>query len=185
LAALPAALVALAGCPKNPPTCHVQVPDGGAPGGGNGVDVVIVVAAQDGTLVEVHDGAQVPLVFAPQGGHIMLVGARIKNSSDCQLDATGDLRDPATNRVLALDKRPLLLTTAADGWAQPSDPALSSMPNVAVCPSAAATQSIDGNAYTLELTLVAGGTTVATLAATVTPTCNGDSYCHTDCAPSH
>jgi hypothetical protein len=162
-----------------------MAPDGGALGGGNDAQAVLVVAAEDGSLVEARDGTQVPLVRAPQGGHIMLVGAKLQNSTDCMLDATGDLRDPTTGRVIGLDQRSLLLSSGSDGWAQPSDPALSSMPNVAVCPSAAASKSIDGNPYTVELALVDGdGKSVAMLSATVTPMCPaGDDYCHTECSP--
>jgi hypothetical protein len=178
-----AVLGVLAGCPAEPlPTCHVAPPDGGALGGGsNELEAVLVVADGNGTLTEITDGAQVPLVAAPQGGHIMLVGAKLRGTTDCMLDATGALRDPATGRVIGLDKRSLLLTTGGDGWARPSDPPLSSMPNVAICPSAATSTPIDGNPFTLELTLVDGSTTVATLTATVTPACAGDTYCHDDC----
>ena len=186
-AGLVIAILGLAGCPSNErPTCHVVPPDGGLVGGGpnDNVEAVLVVAGQDGTLVEVHDGSQVPLVMAPQGGHIMLVGAKVRGTSDCMLDATGALRDLTTNRVIGLDERALLLSTASDGWAQPSDPPLSSMPNVAVCPSSAATTSVDGHPYQLELTLTDGSKTVATLTAMVTPTCAGDTYCHSDCTPS-
>ena len=185
-AALVGSVVALAGCPAHDlPACHVVPADGGAVGGGsNAVEAVLVAAGDDGVLVEIHDGSPVPLVRAPQGGHIMLVGAKLKGSSDCMLDATGALRDPASGRVIGLDERALLLSTGADGWSQPSDPPLSSMPNVAVCPSSAATRSVDGNPYMLEVTLRDGATTVATLTATVTPTCAaGDGYCHTECTP--
>ena len=181
------ALFVLPGCPSSDlPTCHVVPADAGAVGGSDEVEAVLVAAGEDGTLIEVHDGTAVPLVRAPQGGHIMLVGAKLKGSTDCTLDATGALRDPATNRVLGLDERALLLTTGGDGWSHPSDPPLSSVPNVAVCPTSAATMSVDGNAYTFELTLRDGSKTVATLTATVTPTCPmGDSYCHIECAPQH
>jgi hypothetical protein len=186
-AALVGSVLVLAGCPAHDlPACHVVPADGGAVGGGsNAVEAVLVAAGEDGALIEIHDGSPVPLVSAPQGGHIMLVGAKLKGSSDCMLDATGALRDPTSGRVIGLDERALLLSTGSGGWSQPSDPPLSSMPNVAVCPSSAATLSVDGNPYTLELTLRDGSTTVATLTATVTPTCAaGDGYCHTDCTPT-
>jgi hypothetical protein len=165
-----AALAALAGCP-NPelPTCHAA----------SAIQAALVVADDNGGLVDVTDGSQVPLVRAPQGGHILLVGAKVMGAADCMLDATGALRDPATNRVIGLDMRPLQLSTASNGWALPTDPALSSMPNIGVCPSSIA--QIDGHTFTLELTLVSGGTPIATLSAAVTPSCGGDSYCHSEC----
>ena len=169
--ALPLALLApTTGCPG--PTCKVTPAD---------VETMLVVAGSDGAIVEIHDGTQVPLVAAPQGGHIILVGAKVRGADACMIDATGALRDPATGRVIGLDERPLVLESIGGGWAQPEAPALSSMPNVAVCPTAATTTSIDGNPFTLELTLVAASTTIATLSATVTPSCGGDTSCHSEC----
>lgn len=132
-------------------------------------------------VVDIEDGSMVPLVSAPQGGVIMLAGARIAGTTTCQLDATGALRDPTTQKIIGLDVRPLVVKPRGDGWLVP-DPGLSDMPNIAVCPSAAATRSIDGNAYRLELSLQdSSGATLAQLAATVTPTCSDDGLCTSEC----
>ena len=62
-ATLLALLIALAGCPQSDlPTCHVAPADAG--GGSNDVEAVLVAAGEDGTLIEVHDGTAIPLVFA-------------------------------------------------------------------------------------------------------------------------
>jgi hypothetical protein len=138
----------------------------------------LVAADQSGNLVVVHDGDPVALLFAPQGGHILLVGARIHADVTCSIDATGALRDVASNRVLGLDERALDLVASGDGYAQPLAPAsLSAMPNVAVCPTSATTAAVVGNMYRLELSIGS-----QTLTASVIPTCApGDTYCLSDC----
>jgi hypothetical protein len=165
-------LVVLAGCPNEElPECSLL----------STTDVVLVASDPNSVISDVSDGSEVPLMSAPQGGHIMLVGARVRASNDCQLSATASLRDPATQRVIGLDQRPLLLEKRADGWAVPAQ-GLNAMPNVAACPSSAASTSVDGHPFLLEVSLATlDGAPIVTATAMVTPTCV-DTYCHTDCA---
>ena len=118
-----ALLLLLAGCPSDDdlPECTMVGQD----------DVMIVASDPYSVISDVSDGSQVPLMSAPQGGHIMLVGARVRAAHDCQLSATASLRDPVTNRVIGLEQRPLLLERGNNGWATPKQ-GLSAMPNVAV-----------------------------------------------------
>jgi hypothetical protein len=164
----------LAGCPlfeQTLPECDVL----------DTTDIVLVASDPNSVVSDLEDGSEVPLIAAPQGGHIMLVGARVRAASDCQLAATGALRDPTTQRVIGLEQRPLLLERRTDGWAVPRA-GLDAMPNVAVCPSAAAAASIDGNPYQLEISLsTLDGAPIATRTIMVTPTCTS-AYCHADCA---
>ncbi len=69
-------------------------------------------------------------------------------------------------------------------WASPADPAgLSDLANVGVCPSSAASTSINDHEFQLEVRVTdVGGATVAEQTVTITPTCNQDSYCQADCA---
>ncbi len=170
-AALLALVAPLTGCP------HPTLPECDVLGASN---VVLVASDYNDAVRDITDGSQVPLLAAPQGGHILLVGARVRATSDCQLIATGSLRDPATQRVLGLEQRPLLLDQRSDGWAVPR-PGLDAMPNVAVCPSAAASTQIYGREYKLEVSLTTlDETPIATLSAMITPTC-ADAYCEGDC----
>lgn len=167
------ALLLLAGCPGDDdalPQCDVL----------DTSNVVIVTTDYSNAMHDVSDGSSVPLIGAPQGGHIMLVGARIRTATACQLTATAALRDPATQRVIGLEERPLLLEMRDDGWAVPRQ-GLDAMPNVAVCPSAASTTAVYGHTYKLELTLTRDGSPVVTTSAMVTPSCDGDAYCMQDC----
>jgi hypothetical protein len=181
-----ASLLALAGCPfHHDPTCNASPPDAGGVGGTNGAYAQLVAVDETFTLVDIHDGGTVPLMRAPQGGHIILLGARVMDTASCMPEATGLLRDTTTGAVIGQDRATLYLQASTGGWSEPSN-ALSSMPNVPVCPSGAATRAINGNAYTLELTLSDGGDTIASLTAVVTPTCSmNDDYCATECGPPH
>jgi hypothetical protein len=166
-----ALLVVLAGCPEQTlPECDVI----------DSTSVMLVASDYNDTMIDVKDGSQVPLLGAPQGGHILLVGARVRTKTDCQLIANAALRDPVTQRVLGLEERPLLLDKRADGWAVPRH-GLDAMPNVAVCPSAAAATPIFNHEYKLEVTLsTLDGAPVATASAMITPTCT-DAWCEGDC----
>lgn len=167
-----ALLIVLSGCPADDtlPECDVL----------DTQNVMLVAADNDDHRITITDGTQVPLIGAPQGGHILLVGASIRAAGDCQLVATASLRDPATQRVVGLEQRPLLLEKQANGWAVPRG-GLDAMPNVAVCPSAAASTAIYGHEYQLEVALTTlDGAPVVTSTAMITPTC-ADSYCESDC----
>ena len=166
----------LAGCPEPTlPECDVL----------DTSSVMLVASDNDGHITNLTDGSPVPLIGAPQGGHIVLVGARVKAAHDCQLVATASLRDTATNRVIGLEQRPLLLEQQSSGWASPRT-SLDAMPNVAVCPSSAATTNVYNHAYQLEVALATlDETPIVTATVMVVPTCNpSDGFCEDDCGLS-
>jgi len=175
-------LLVIAGCPS-PSHNQCAIPDAGALGGTNGLEAELVASDGNGNLVTLHDGDHVPLMRAPQGGHILLVGARVHSDDTCDLDATGSLRDTASNRVIGLDERTLNVAATGDGWAAPHQPVdLNAMPNIAVCPTSATTAAIDGNSYQLELAISTSGSQVADLKIMAIPTCaTDDTYCAQEC----
>ncbi len=168
-----ASLAALAGCPSSESSaCKV-------PAGPLAAELVVVDDAD--TIIIAHDGDTVPLHYAPQGGHILLVGARVHVDENCQYQATGSLRDPATNRVIGVEQRSMIVASTGDGWSQP-DNQLSSLPNIAVCPNYATGSSVSGAMYELEVALRVGDQMVADVKVMVTPTCAADdTYCQSDC----
>jgi hypothetical protein len=148
------------------------------------VESVIVFGTLDGELHDLVDGSRVPLIAAPQGGHILLIGARMRGVSGCSININAAVRDPCNDRVLGLEQRPISLTDRGDGWAVPVDPdELSNFANVAVCPVEAASHDLDGSALEVEVRLTDGmGRVVSELTATITPTCDaGDSFCRCEC----
>jgi hypothetical protein len=138
----------------------------------------------DWTVQDLVDGAQVPLIAPPQGGHIALIGARVEAGDGCTVETTAALRDLSTQRILGLDARPMPLADDGTGWATPTAPtALAAMPNVGVCPTAVTTTTLDGSIVGVEVTLQDHSNTPhAMLSATAMLVCN-DPACRVDCAP--
>ncbi|MDB4957906.1 MAG: hypothetical protein JWO36_5475 [Myxococcales bacterium] len=167
-----AILVALPGCflTHSDPPCVMT-----------GADTVIMSWGSD-ALHDTTDGSIVPLVSAPQGGQIMLIGARTVATVDrCAVTINAALRDPANNRVIGLEQRDLVIGNRGDGWAEPLDwMMLSGLANLPVCPTTVATKPIDGNTFQLEVRLSIGSKVISERTASIVPTCSS-SYCHTDC----
>ncbi|MGN6109107.1 MAG: hypothetical protein ACTHU0_28635 [Kofleriaceae bacterium] len=132
---------------------------------------------------DLADGDAVPLLAAPQGGHILLIGARARSATRCSVVVNAALRDPCNQRVVGLDERSVVVEPRSDGWAIPGAHGLADYANVAVCPSAAAGDDVFGLPYQLEVRISAshGGPVIATFQRTITPTCTDD-YCRSDCA---
>ncbi len=149
------------------------------------LDAEIVFADQLGTVARVADQPNVPLISAPQGGHILLIGARVRATvTSCSVEVNAALRDPATSRVIGLEQRPVTIASHGTEWAGPPPMiGLSDIANVAVCPSAAISTSIDAHPYQVEVRVDVAGLAIAHATATITPTCN-DTYCHMDCSPA-
>lgn len=148
------------------------------------VEAEIVFADQAGVVARVADQPNVPLISAPQGGHILLIGARVHAKlASCSVEVNAALRDPATSRVIGLEQRPVTIASNGGDWAGPPPTiGLSDLANLAVCPSAAITTSLDAHPYQVEVRVVAAGLAIAHTTATIMPTC-GDTYCHMDCSP--
>ncbi|HWO18959.1 MAG TPA: hypothetical protein VNO30_09285 [Kofleriaceae bacterium] len=167
------ALPALGGCPWS----------GESPCDIDGLtEVGLVYADENGSVHDVGEGDAIPLISAPQGGHIVLVAPRVRAAEQCELQVNAALRDPASLRVVGLEERPVVVHPRGDGWAAPEAPAgLSDLANVAVCPSVVTT--VDGAPLRLEVQLLDdAGTRIAGGTATVRPTCSSD-YCRSDCGP--
>ncbi len=149
------------------------------------LDAQIVFADQAGAVRRVADDPNVPLVSAPQGGHILLLGARVHATvTSCSVEINAALRDPTTGRVIGLEERPVTISSYGGDWAgPPASVGLSDLANVAVCPSSAVTTAVDAHPYQVEVRVTAAGVAIANATATITPTCS-DTYCHMDCSPS-
>lgn len=86
----------------------------------------------------VADGDTVSLWNATQGGHVLLVGARVSGLSGTVATLRGRLRDPATDAIVAEESRTVALVPAGDGSGAlvPDDTLRSQVANIAVCPDA-------------------------------------------------
>lgn len=132
-------------------------------------------------------GAVVPLISAPQGGHILLIGVRVHGvaaTADCSMQVSAALRDTCNNRVIGLEQRPVNLRDDGTGWAAPVDPdGLSNYANVAVCPTVSAAHDLHDATFQVEVKLLdQHGGVLAEKTEPVTPVCQpGDTYCLCDC----
>lgn len=168
LLSIAAAACGAADEPVEPPSCM----DGFVGDPGVAPEVEMIVRDADGSSRAASDMDPVDLILPPQGGKVMLVAPRVRNMDTCTLTVTASLRDDCTNRILGIEARPLRFELGADGWAVPVNPHLvSNWANVAACPSAAAERDIEGEPYTLELTVEDGQGRVATVSRRVVPTC--------------
>jgi hypothetical protein len=145
-------------------------------------ELAISFADETGDVQDVTEGGAVPLIGAPQGGFIILIGPRVRAaSSACQLLIQAGLRDPASNREIGRDRRLLQIHQRADGWSTPTDPAsLADLANVPVCPTSV-TSAIDGKPFRLELEILDdGGRAITATSAMIRPTCN-NAFCRSNC----
>lgn len=172
--AIPLLAVLLAGCPSDDDSdaCDVSA----------STEMMLVYANQLGVTADFADGALLPLIAAPQGGHILLVAPAIRVAGSCRVQINAALRDPASGRVIGLEERPIMLDADDDGWARPPAAAgLSDLANVAVCPTSAVTTPLYDEPYQLELQILdKEGQPVCERTAMVVPTCD-DEYCRSDC----
>ena len=136
------------------------------------LELAIVYRTLDGESVDVVDGAAVPLIQPPQGGKVLMVGARVRNVDACMVQLTASLRDECTGRIVALEQRPVILADRGDGWGEPADAVrLDDFANVPACPSAAAERDIEGEPYLVKVRVEDGAGRSAEAELTVVPEC--------------
>jgi hypothetical protein len=142
-----------------------------------------------GMVTRTATDAQVPLFAPPQGGWVALVGVRAKNIDGCGLMLTASLRDPTTNRIVALEERPVRLEIGADGWGAPDRPdLLDNFANLAGCPNASLTRKLDGESYVLKIRVLDRDGNQAQSEAQVVVVCGDPEHvreCQCQCQPDY
>ncbi len=135
--------------------------------------VTLVGQTSQGTLAPVADGGTLPLVAAPQGGEVLVVGVRALNVDGCPLTLSTSLALASSGLIAAFERRPVMLQPAADGWLEPKNPAgLANFANVPACPIAGLGQAVDGEPYVLTVQVEDPAGRQAQASATVVPTCD-------------
>jgi hypothetical protein len=108
---------------------------------------------------------------------------RARNLDGCGAQITASLRDPYTKTILGFDERPIDLDPEQDGWGWPRAPEdIASFANLPACPSAAASRGIDGQRYTLEVSVRDRNSRVASAALDVVPSCVETQTCPRECS---
>jgi len=138
-----------------------------------------------GEMAPLGDGAELPLLTPPQGGRVIYVGARVRNVDLCGATLQAALRDPCTDRVLGIERRPIAWRLAPDGFAEPAQPQeISDYANLPMCPNAGADADLDGTPAQLELRFYEADGRVTERILQVTPTCADDQdpqLCRCEC----
>lgn len=130
----------------------------------------IVVRGPGGKVVALHEGDAVPLVYPPQGGRVVFIGARATNLDPCGVKLSGSIRD-TVNAQVRVDNRTINLQPVEGGWGASLDADIASFSNVPVCPNQWATSDLYDHVFDLTLTVADRSGHVATQTLHVTPTC--------------
>jgi hypothetical protein len=134
------------------------------------IDMKIVARGASGSAVPIDEGADVALVFPPQGGRVIFVGPRATNVDPCYVKLTGALRNETTNAV-RVDVRTVNLTPTGDGHGQSLDTDISSFANVPTCPNQWSSIDLYDQTYKLELTIEDRNHKTVTKTIHVVPRC--------------
>ncbi len=161
------------GCSSDPepppdagPSCTLPfIGDKNAP-----IEAIVTVRTVDGKSVDLNDGDTVPLVFPPQGGRVVFIGARVKNVDPCAVRLAGAIRDVATNQV-RIDNRTVNLRASGDGYGTSVDADISTFSNVPMCPNQWASSDAFDKPFRVELTITDRGGRTINKQIMVTPKC--------------
>jgi hypothetical protein len=117
-------------------------------------DVVVEITARDadGHSHVLTDNSDVAILFPPQGGRVVFIGARAKNLDTCGVTLSGAIRDLGSGQV-RLDNRTVNLVPQSDGFATSLDVDISTFSNVPVCPNQWSNSDIFDQGYQVELTV--------------------------------
>lgn len=153
---------------------------GGASGLGGGSDALEVLpamfVAENVDLDLIDEGEAIPLSLPPQGGHVLWVGAYIRNVHSETIELGARLRDPDTNALVAEEKRTVVVrpVPGQPGLFQPDIRTVSQVAHIPVCPVYDPKPIVD-TPYILEVSvreLYVEPQRTAKGTRTVTPTCS-------------
>jgi hypothetical protein len=147
----------------------------------------LVSPAADGTLQPIADGTAVPLIVPSQGGEILPIGVRALNLDGCPLIQSTALIVPDTGAVASLERRPVTLELAGDGWLQPARPQqLGNFSNLPACPIAGLGQAVNGNQYRIDVQVQDPSGRQGEASALVVPTCHDlQAFCQCQCSAQY
>ena len=170
---------------------------GGGAGGTDSVPLEIQPALfteEKQPLLVLSEGADAPLWRATQGGHVMLVGARIRNSRSDTLDIRTRLRNPDDNALYAEESRTFVAKPVPDmpELIESDIRSRSQVSHLALCPNYE-TRSIIEEPWLLEVViteLYESPPRTGTATLTITPACEDDdplalARCECECAPGY
>jgi hypothetical protein len=124
----------------------------------------------DGQSAVVHTQAmaEVPLLAPPQGGWIVLLGAKARNIDGCRLTLKTVLVDACNDQILQIDSRPTKLEVGSDGWGVSSATTFGNLP---VCPQLTAERDLHDAPYRVQVILEDGDGKKGQADMTIVPVC--------------
>ena len=136
-----------------------------------GVEMEIVVQAGC-AATPVADGGTIPLIEPPQGGKVIIAGARVRNIMNKRVRVSGWLRDTDSPNVFGLVIQTVLLDVDGEGWLIPRNPAsIDNYANIAACPSQGLPRDVHDQPWRLGIRVEDCGGRMAEKEILVTPTC--------------
>lgn len=168
---------------------------GAAGGGAAGATLEVVPAVfteANAPLTPITDGAAIPLALPPQGGHVLFVGALMRNLPTTTIKIVGRLIDPTTGQLVAQDARTVVVqpVEGEPGRVQTDNRTYSQQANITVCPDYAP-RAIDGQPYDLEIEvtpLYVNAAVPVTVRRSVVPTCGAgadNAACTCECSAGY
>ena len=130
----------------------------------------LTVLGVDGASTPLVEGGDAQLIFPPQGGRVIFVGARAKNLDPCGVQITGAIRDTQSMQT-RVDSRTVNLAVQADGWATSSDTQIASFANIPVCPNQWASTDAFDQSFEILLAVKDDTGRSATRSVHATPRC--------------
>lgn len=168
----------------------------GTGGGGASSTTLEVVPAvfteANAPLSPITDGDAIPLALPPQGGHVLFVGALMRNLPTTTIKIVGRLIDPTTGQLVAQDARTVVVqpVDGEPGRVQTDNRTYSQQANITVCPDYAP-RAIDGQPYDLEIEvtpLYVNAAVPVTVKRSVVPTCSAgadNAACTCECSAGY
>ncbi len=137
----------------------------------------LVFMDENFTMQDLVPGGPVPAILPPQGGKVILVGARVRNMDLCSLQANGGVFDDCQqpSRIIGREGRGIaMVENAAIGFGEPKDPdTLNNYVNIPLCGNFSSSRDIDGEPYRVELRFSDRARRSLVLTADITPFCAG------------
>lgn len=162
-------------------------------------DVVVVLDVLPGDFVAekqpmkmLADGDSVKLVAAPQGGHVIHVGARVRGLASDTVNIRTRLRDPKSDAIQIEEARDVVMrpVDGQPGWMEPDLRSVSQVTHIPACPNYDAVLLLD-SPWTLEVIIdEIEGPGLGSARVEVEPACEqseGDAVarCKCECEPNY
>jgi hypothetical protein len=129
-----------------------------------------------------------PMIFGPQGGYMVLLGARVRNMDISSLQISGSVRDQCFDpaRIVGITQAPMF-ARERDGWGVPDDGSgIAAYLNMQLCPNTDASRDTDGHEFDVSVRVTDRARRTVVMESTITAECKNldgttDTVCTCQC----